>query len=72
MYFTFLTMEENRKHDGGRIENTVGGRRNKSLRFKPLQQCYCVRTREVTLVHASCDITTLSRTHSRFTQQMVY
>ena len=43
---------------------TVGGCWNKSFHLQPLQLCYC----KVPLVYVSCDIITLSRTLSLFTQ----
>ena len=44
---------------------------NKRRHLQPLKRCY-MRTLEVSLLHASCYIITLSRTRTRFKQLIVY
>ena len=51
---------------------TVGGSWNKKTSIFNRCNDTTVRTREVSLMHASCDVINLSRKCSRFTQYMIY
>ena len=66
MYVTFLTLVKGkRKPDGLRLfSQSVGA----GIRASIFNRCNdaTVRTREVPLVHATCNVIALSRTCSRF------
>ena len=67
--FTILTMKEGKRNsdDLRLFSNSRAGAVIRASNFNRSNDA-TVRTREVPLVHASCDVTSLSRTSSRFTQ----